>query len=116
MNQKDNLEEAIWYYEEAVVLLSQTHYHFLKAILGLCSSVYQRFQLSGHFGDLDKLIGHLRTEHKLNSESLLIPVKAQLQDRSQQPSNKISDSKLKLSQKTSMNEELNVPEASSDQG
>jgi hypothetical protein len=79
LNQKDDLEEAIWYYEEALSLLPQTHYHFLEAILGFCSCVYQRFQLLGHLDDIKKLLEHLYTEHNLNMESLLTPVKARLQ-------------------------------------
>ena len=51
-DQKDDLEEAIWYYEEALSLLPQTHYHFLEAIMGFCSCVYQRFQLLGHLDDV----------------------------------------------------------------
>ena len=92
LNQKDDLEEAIWYYKEALSLLPQTHYHFLEAILGYCSCVYQRFQLLGHLDDLKKLLEHLHTEHNLNVESLLTPVKARLQLRSQQPTHKSSDS------------------------
>ena len=92
LNQKDDLEEAIWYYKEALSLLPQTHYHYLEAILGFCSCVYQRFQLLGHLDDLKKLLEHLHTEHNLNAESLLTPVKAQLQPRSQQVAHKFSDS------------------------
>ena len=84
LDQKDDLEEAIWYYQEALSLLPQTHYHFLEAILGVCSCVYQRFQLLGHLDDLKKLLEYLHTEQNLNLESLLIPVKAQLQPRPQQ--------------------------------
>ena len=82
--QKYDLEEAIWYYEEALSLLPQTHYHFLEAILGVCSCIYQRFLLLGHLDDLKKLLEYLHTEQNLNLESLLTPVKAQLQSRRQQ--------------------------------
>ena len=78
LNQKDDLEEAIWYYQKAVSLLPQTHYHFLEAILGLCSSVYQRFRLLGHLDDLKKLLDYLHIEQNLDLESLLTPVKARL--------------------------------------
>ena len=81
LDQKDDLEEAIWYYQEALSLLPQTHYHFLEAILGFCSCVYQRFQLLGHLDDLKKLFEHLHTEHNLHLESNLTPVKIQLQPR-----------------------------------
>ena len=91
-NRKDDLEEAIGYYEEALSLLPQTHYHFLEAILGFCSCVYQRFQLLGLFDDLKILLDHLHTEHNLNLESLLTPIKAQLR-RPQQLTLKSSDSK-----------------------
>ena len=92
LDQKDDLEEAIWYYEEALSLLPQTHYHFLEAILGFCSCVYERFQLLGHLEDLKKLLEHLHIEHNLNLESLLTHVKAQLQPRPQQLTHKFSDS------------------------
>jgi hypothetical protein len=111
LKQKDDLEEAIWYYQEALSLLPQTHYHFLEAILGFCSCVYHRFQLLGHLEDLKKLLEHLHIEHNLNLESLLTPVKAQLQPRPQQLTHKLSDSKSR--NKMTMIEELNVPKASS---
>ena len=94
LNQKDDLEEAIWYYEEALSLLPQTHYHFLEAILGVCSCVYKRFQLLGQLDDLKKLLEYLHTEQNLNFESLLTPIKAQLQLRPQL-THKFSDSKEK---------------------
>jgi hypothetical protein len=84
LDQKDDLEEAIWYYQEALSLLPQTHYHFLEAMLGFCSCVYKRFQLLGHLDDLKKLLEHLHTEHNLNLDSILTPVKARLQPRAQQ--------------------------------
>ena len=89
---KDDLEEAIWYYKEALSLLPPTHYHFLEAILGFCSSVYQRFQLLGHLDDLKKLIEHLHIEHNLDLESLLTPVKARLQPPPQELTHTLSDS------------------------
>ena len=92
LNQKDDLEEAIWYYKETLSLLPQTDYHFLEAILGFCSCVYQRFQLLGHLDDLNKLLEHLHIEHNLNAESLLTPVKAWLQYRPQQLTDKFSNS------------------------
>ena len=102
LDQKDDLEEAIWYYEEALSLLPQTHYHFLEAILGFCSCVYQRFQMLGHLDDLKKLLEHLHIEQNLDLESLLAPVKAQLQPRPR-PTHKLSVKELSL----------NVPKASS---
>ena len=85
LDQKDDLEEAIWYYEEALSLIPQTHYHFLEAILGFCSCIYRRFQLLGHLDDLKKLLKHLYTEQSLNLEFLLAPVKAQLQSQQLSP-------------------------------
>ncbi|KAF8802236.1 hypothetical protein BYT27DRAFT_7113113 [Phlegmacium glaucopus] len=79
LNQKDDLEEAIWYYQEALSLLPYTHYHFLEAILGLCSSVYHRLRLLGQQEDSRKLLVHIEAQGKLNFDSLLRPVKAQLQ-------------------------------------
>ena len=92
LDQKDDLEEAIWYYQEALSLLPQTHYHFLEAILGFCSCVYERFQLLGHLDDLKKLLEHLHIEHNLNLDSILTSVKARLQPRPQQLTHKFSDS------------------------
>ena len=45
--QKDDLEEAIWSYEEALSLIPNSHYHYLEALLGLCSSLYQQYYLLG---------------------------------------------------------------------
>ena len=96
LDQKDDLEEAIWYYEEALSLLPQTHYHFLEAILGFCSCVYQRFQLLGHLDDLKKLLEHLHIENNLNVESLLTSVKAKFRPRPKQPIHKLSVSEEML--------------------
>ena len=96
LKQKDDLEEAIWYYEEALTLLPQTHYHFLEAILGFCSCVYQRFHLLGHLDDLKKLLEHLHTEQNLDLEALLTSVKAQLQP---QPTKKLYELELLSSMK-----------------
>ena len=54
--QKDDLEEAIWSYEEALSLIPNSHYHYLEALLGLCSSMYQRYYLLGHANDLKNLL------------------------------------------------------------
>ena len=96
LDQKDDLEEAIWYYEEALSLLPQTHYHFLEVILGFCSCVYQRFQLLGHLDDLKKLLEHLHIENNLNVESLLTSVKAKFRPRPKQPIHKLSVSEEML--------------------
>ena len=98
LDQKDDLEEAIWYYQEALSLLPQTHYHFLEAILGFCSCVYQRFQLLGHLDDLKKLLEHLHTEHNLHLESILTSVKVQLQPRPELLNLEISDTAEEMPQ------------------
>ena len=97
LNQKYDLEEAIWYYQEALSLLPQTHYHFLEAILGFCSCVYRRFQLLGHLDDLKKLLEHLHTEHNLHLESILTPVKVLLQSRPELLTLEISDTDEEMS-------------------
>jgi len=70
----DLKEEAIWYYKEAFLCCRKLH--FVEAILGLCSSLYQRFQLLGLRDDLKKFLDHLYAQHNLDFE-LLTHVKAQ---------------------------------------
>ena len=79
-SQKDDLEEAIWSYEEALSLIPNSHYHYLEALLGLCSSLYQRYYLLGHADDLKNLLLYLDLQcDVLNRQrSLLAPVEVQL--------------------------------------
>jgi hypothetical protein len=78
--QKEDLEEAIWAYEEALSLISNSHYYYLEALLGLCSSLYQRYYLLGHADDRKNLLFCLELQcDVLNRQrSLLAPVEVQL--------------------------------------
>ena len=78
-DQRDDLEEAIWSYEEALSLLPKSHYEYLETLLGLCSSIYHRFYLLRHDDDLKKLLRYLDLEYdELNQKrSLLSPVESQ---------------------------------------
>ena len=78
--QKDDLEEAIWAYKEVLSLISNSHYYYLEALLGVCSSLYQRYYLLGHADDLKNLLLYLDLQCDiLNPQrSLLAPVDVQL--------------------------------------
>jgi hypothetical protein len=78
--QKDDLEEAIWSYKEALSLIPNSHYYHLEALLGLCSSIYQRYYLFGHADDLKSLLSYLDLQcDVLNRQSsLLAPVEVRL--------------------------------------
>lgn len=78
--QKDDLEEAIWSYEEALSLIPNSHYQYLETLLGLCSSLYQRFCLMGHAHDFQNLLRYLELECDVldRCPSLLAPVEASL--------------------------------------
>ena len=78
--QKDDLEEAIWFYEEALSLIPNSHYHYLEALLGLCSSLLQRYYLLGHADDLHNLLLHLDLQCDLLNRhcSLLASIKVEL--------------------------------------
>lgn len=80
-DQRDDLEEAIWSYEEALSLLPNTHYQYLETLLGLCASIYQRFYLLGHADDLQNLLRYLDLQYDVlnqqRSLALLAPVEAQ---------------------------------------
>ena len=60
--QKDDLEEAIWSYKEVLSLTPKSHYHYLEALLGLCSSLYHRYYLLGHADDLKNLLLYLNLQ------------------------------------------------------
>lgn len=77
-DQRDDLEEAIWFYQEALSLLPNSHYHYLETLLGLCSSIYQRYLL-GDADDLQNLLRYLDLQYDvLNQQrSLLAPIQAQ---------------------------------------
>jgi hypothetical protein len=79
-SQKDDLEEAIWCYEKALSFIPNSHYYYLEALLGLCSSLYQRYYLLGHADDLKNLLLFLDLQCDVFSRqcSLLAPVEAQL--------------------------------------
>ena len=74
--QKDDLEEAIWSYKEALSLIPNSHYYYLEALLGLCSSLYQRYYLLGHADDLKNLLLYLNLQCDIfnRQHSLLAPV------------------------------------------
>lgn len=77
-DQRDDLEEAIGCYEEALSLLPNSHYQHLETLLGLCASIYQRFYLLGHADDLQKLLRYLDLQYDvLNQQRSLAPVEAQ---------------------------------------
>jgi hypothetical protein len=78
--QKEDLEEAIWSYKEALSLIPNSHYQYLETLLGLCSSLYQRFCLLGHAHDLQNLLRYLELEYNVldRCPSLLAPVEARL--------------------------------------
>ena len=77
--QKDDLEEAIWSYKEALSLVPNSHY-YLESLLGLCSSLSQRYCLLGQADDLKNLLLYLDLQcDVLNRQhSLLSFVEVQL--------------------------------------
>ena len=78
--QKDDLEEAIWCYEEALSLIPNSHYYYVETLLGLCSSLFQRYHLMGHADDLDNLLLYLELQCDVlyRKRSLLPPVEVQI--------------------------------------
>ena len=78
--QKDDLEEAIWSYKEVLSLTPKSHYHYLEALLGLCSSLYHRCYLLGHADDLKNLLLYLNLQCDIfhRQRLLLAPVEVQL--------------------------------------
>ena len=78
--QNDDLEEAIWSYKEALLLIPKSHYYYIESLLGLCSSLYQRYYLLGHADDLKNLLLYLDLQCDVldQQRSLLAPVEVQL--------------------------------------
>ena len=78
--QKDDLEEAIWSYKEVLSLITKSHHYYLEALLGLCSSLYQRYYLLGHADDLKNLLLYLDLQCDIfhQPRSLLTPAEVQL--------------------------------------
>jgi hypothetical protein len=61
-SQLDDLEEAISSYEALLSLIPNSHYQCLEALLGLCSSLYQRFYLLNQADDLKNLLRYLELQ------------------------------------------------------
>ena len=78
--QKDDLEESIWSYKEALSLIPNSHYYYLEALLGLCSSLYRRYYLLGHAEDLKSLLLYLDLQCGIlrRRRSLPAPVEVQV--------------------------------------
>ena len=84
--QKDDLEEAIWSYKEALSLIPNSHYYYLEALLGLCSSLYQRYYLLGHADDLKNLLSYLDLQCDILNRQRLLLAPAEVQFCSESPS------------------------------
>ena len=78
--QKDDLEEAIWCYKEALSRIPNSHYYYLEALLGICSSLYRRYSLLGLPDDLNNLLLYLDMQRDIlnRQPSLLAPVENRL--------------------------------------
>ncbi len=63
--QQDDLDEAIWWFKEAVELTPKEHCSYLDIVISLCSSLYFRVQLLGLEDDRKSLLETLRLSEKL---------------------------------------------------
>jgi hypothetical protein len=70
---RGDLDRAIWSYEQALSLLPKGHYRYLETLLGLCSSIYQRFYLLRRADDLKNLRRYLDLQHdELNQKDSVL--------------------------------------------
>lgn len=70
--QRDDLDEAICYYEEASTSMTPiASYRHVEALLGLCFSLYQRLHLTGRFEDLVDLVKGLEAQADIDYAELL---------------------------------------------
>ena len=69
--QQDDLDEAIWWFKEAVELTPKEHYSYLDIVVSLCSSLYFRVQLLGLDDDRQSLLETLKIEREINYEGVL---------------------------------------------
>ncbi|KJA25512.1 hypothetical protein HYPSUDRAFT_64694 [Hypholoma sublateritium FD-334 SS-4] len=67
----DCLDEAIWWFREAVEATPEEHYSYLDIIVSLCSSLHLRVQLLGLEDDRDSLLEILKMERKVNHAVVL---------------------------------------------
>ncbi|KJA13327.1 hypothetical protein HYPSUDRAFT_151705, partial [Hypholoma sublateritium FD-334 SS-4] len=56
MSRQDDLQQAIWFFEHALALTPRTSYRHLEIMLGLSTSLYARFRLSGQTNDRERLL------------------------------------------------------------
>ena len=69
--QQDDLDEAIWWFKEAVELTPKEHYSYLDIVVSLCSSLYFRVQLLDLDDDRQSLLETLKIERGINYEGVL---------------------------------------------
>jgi len=68
-----DLDEAIRYYEEALFMLHANDYHYIEALLGLCTGFYHRHRLFGKRTDLQQLLKHLHMQRSIDLEVISWP-------------------------------------------
>ncbi len=69
--QQDDLDEAIWWFKEAVELTPKGHYSYLDIVVSLCCSLYFRVQLLGLDEDRQSLLEALKIEREINFADVL---------------------------------------------
>lgn len=67
----DALDEAIWWFREAVEVTPEEHYPYLDIVVSLCSSLHLRVQLLGLDDDRESLLETLKIEREINHEVVL---------------------------------------------
>ena len=68
-----DLNEAICYYQEALLIFPQNNHHYIESLLGLCSAFYHRFQLLCRETDLQHLLTYLRLQLSVDMKAVFWP-------------------------------------------
>lgn len=66
-----DLDEAIWLYEQAISLTPTFSPHSLVPLFGLCSALYRRFYLYRNLRDLVHLARYMRRQEMLDVEDIV---------------------------------------------
>ncbi|CAA7270469.1 unnamed protein product [Cyclocybe aegerita] len=82
---RDDLDEAICYYEEALELNQMEEYTHLEILLGLCSALYRRLRSFGDPQDIENLRLRLQEQGRLDFDKILPASNQDLQRRSSTP-------------------------------
>ncbi|PPQ72621.1 hypothetical protein CVT24_005112 [Panaeolus cyanescens] len=75
---KDNIDEAIFFYRHAEKVTPINSYQYLEIVLGLCNAHHCRYRLLGMGEDFDSLMRYLDIQRSLDFDAILGELKSKI--------------------------------------